>query len=58
MARSVLLSISSTFYEEDGLMRSKQIKFVLVLACIALVVALLYVGGAGLVQMLRAHMGG
>lgn len=40
-------------------MRSKQIvKFVLVLACIALVAALLYVGGAGLVQMLRAHMGG
>jgi hypothetical protein len=40
-------------------MRSKQmITFVAVLACIALVAVLVYVGGAGLVQMLRAHMGG
>ena len=40
-------------------MRSKQmVTLVVVLACVALVVVLVYVGGAGLLQMLRAHMGG
>jgi hypothetical protein len=39
-------------------MRSKQMAiFIVLLVCIALIAAL-YVGGAGLLQMLRAHMGG
>jgi predicted small integral membrane protein len=40
-------------------MRSKQmVTIIVLLVCIALVAVLLYVGGAGLIQMLRAHMGG
>ena len=34
------------------------VTLVVVLACMALVAVLLYVGGAELVQTLRVHMGG
>ena len=40
-------------------MKSNQVvKILVVLACIVLVAALLYVGGASMTQMIRAHMGG
>ncbi len=37
--------------------RKQIVKVVIVLVCVAVIALLLYTGGAGLMQMIRAHMG-